>query len=214
MHRSISWKDDEPEKPQLEVAKELSDFMHEDQYLWNELLQGCEKSFAALYQRYFMDLYRYGLKVGDNREVVKDCIHDLYVDLWNKKNQLQPVANVKQYLLVAVKRRLINQFHRSKKVSTQGIIEDHDTLISLSRESEIIDIQTVKEKRDRILKALNLLTERQQKAIRLKFYHNYSNQEIASALAIDINSTYNLMSKAMKRLRNSLTYLVLLLIFG
>ncbi len=180
--------------------------VHEDIYLWGQFSKGCESSFAMLYQKYFTDLYRYGLKTCKEKEIVKDCIHDLFVDLWNKRKKLKPITNTKHYLLTAIKRRLINHHLRSKKVTYQDSFNDKQSLFSLSIEREMIDIQNLKAKKACIAKALNLLSERQRKVLYLRFYENYSNKEIADNLAIDITSTYNLMSKALKRFKSNLTY--------
>ncbi len=209
MQSVISHSEDSPSKSsKLRVIKGKynPERNHEDMLLWKEFTQkGCESSFAMLYQKYFIELYRYGSKLFQEKELVKDCIHDLYVDLWKKRKELKPVNNIRHYLLVALKRRLINQYHRSKKITFQDTFEDRYCLFSLSREHEIIDLQTLKAKKERIINALNLLTERQQKVLRLKFYNNFTNQEIADKLSIDITSTYNLVSKALKGLRNNLT---------
>ena len=162
-----------------------------------------------------MDLYRYGLRFSEQRELVKDCIYDLYVDLWNKRADLELVANVNRYLLVAIKRRLINQYQRSKKLTFQDSFPETELLISFSREKEMVDQQALNEKKEKVLKALNALTERQLKAIRLKYYDNYTTSEIAGKLAIDITSAYNLISKAMKRFKKGLTYILsLILLFS
>ena len=187
------------------VSKSSSKSVNEDMVLWAGILEGCEESFALLYQKYFKELYAYGYEVCQKRELVKDCIHDLFVHLWKKRNELKPVANVKYYLLVSVKRRLINNFNKSKKITFKDSILDSYRLVSLSKEREMIDHQTLETKKYRVTRALNLLTERQQKVLRLKFYDNCNNQEIAQKLSIDINSTYNLVSKALKRLRSNLS---------
>ncbi len=214
MHYISHNKDDLEDAPLTVTTKNPSAAGDQDQVLWDEFREGCEGAFAMMYQRTFMDLYRYGLKISPQKEVVKDCIHDLYVDLWNKREQLKPVDSIKGYLLIALKRKLINYFNRSKKISPQGIFfEDQDIPISISREREIINHQSVKEQKDRILAALDMLTKRQRKALQLKFYHNCTNQEIANKLSLDINSTYNLVSRAVKRLRNSLAGIIIALLF-
>lgn len=214
MHRYISHNKDDLEDAPLTVTKKSPSRAHDqDQLLWDEFREGCDRAFAMLYQKTFMDLYQYGLKISPQKELVKDCIHDLYVDLWNKKEELKPVDNIKGYLLVALKRRLVNHFNRSKKIRPQGMtLEDKNIPISICREREIIEHQSLKEQKDRIFAALEMLTKRQRKALHLKFYHNYSNQEIAKELALDINSTYNLVSKAVKRLRNSLAGIIIALL--
>jgi RNA polymerase sigma factor (sigma-70 family) len=52
--------------------------------------------------------------------------------------------------------------------------------------------------------ALNKLSSRQREAIYLKFYQKLSSQEIADTLQIDINSLYNLISKAIEALRQAI----------
>ncbi|TRX62047.1 sigma-70 family RNA polymerase sigma factor [Fulvivirga sp. M361] len=217
MYHKISHNDDDLEKSKLKISKSSKPvFYDQDLALWDAFREGCESSFAMLYQKTFMDLYQYGLKISQQKELVKDCIHDLYVDLWNKREQLKAVDNVKGYLVIALKRRLINHFKRSKKISVQETLFEHAVLLTTaSRESEIIDHQSLEERKARVFAAMEMLTSRQRKALHLKFYHNFSNQEIAKKLTIDINSTYNLISKAIKLLRNSLTTIILsLILFG
>ena len=214
MPDSVSYNEEGSTKSSLEITRseDKTVFDDENRQLWDELRSGSESAFARLYQKNFITLYHYGLRFCTQREPVKDCIHDLYVDLWNKRSELEPVKNVKRYLLTAVKRRLINQYQRSKKLTLQDSFEDTGLLVSFSREKEMVDQQTLNEKKEKVLKALNSLTERQQKAIRLKYYDNYTTNEIANKLAIDINSAYNLISKAMKRLKKGLTYIISLIL--
>ena len=54
--------------------------------LWNLLTEGNRKALEIIYQRYYLLLLNYGLKCTSDRELIKDCIHDLFVHLYQDRN--------------------------------------------------------------------------------------------------------------------------------
>lgn len=54
----------------------------DDKVLWNLLVKGDQKALEILYQRYYSLLLNYGLKCSTDRELVKDCIQDLFINLY------------------------------------------------------------------------------------------------------------------------------------
>ena len=54
--------------------------------LWNLLTEGNRKALEIIYQRYYLLLLNYGLKCTSDRELIKDCIHDLFVHLYLGRN--------------------------------------------------------------------------------------------------------------------------------
>lgn len=57
-----------------------------DLHLWQEFKKGSESAFAKIYEDYASGLYSYGLKVVYNKELVKDSIQDLFVEIWSSTN--------------------------------------------------------------------------------------------------------------------------------
>jgi RNA polymerase sigma factor (sigma-70 family) len=181
----------------------LACHLKSDEAIWGFFKTSNKQAFAVLYQRYFETLFQYGIKMAEDRDLVKDCIHDLFVDLWKNKENLTDPKCVRAYLLSSIQHKLMRQLTRIR--SRQNEIT-HMTLpiIGPCREDQLIEDQTTLEQKHIISKALAVLTKRQQEAIYLKFYSNLSYKEVAAMMSISVDSTYNLISKAIDSLQDEL----------
>lgn len=47
----------------------------------NKLKNGNRTAWSAMYEQYADTLYAYGMKMAQNRELVNDCIQDLFIYL-------------------------------------------------------------------------------------------------------------------------------------
>jgi RNA polymerase sigma factor (sigma-70 family) len=178
-----------------------------DEATWHSFKQGDKQAYAVLYQRYFEVLYRASLRITADRELIKDCIHDLFITIWKNKDTLSQPDSVKAYLLSAIQRKLKRQTTRLRP--HQNDIEKVKTLpVSNCREDQLIDDQTELEQKYVVDKALNSLTKREREAICLKFYSNLSYKEVAEVMSIRVDSIYNLISKGIDTLQVELNKVV------
>lgn len=169
--------------------------VQKDEAIWGMFKNGDHDAFAALYQRHFKMLFQYGTKLAGDSDLVKDCIHDVFVDLWKKKENLAHPKSVKAYLLSAVQHKMIRQLSRAR--SRQNELAKIDTPARAEcKEHEMIEDQILFEQNYIVNKALRVLTKRQQEAVYLKFYCNLSYKEVAATMNIGVDSIYNLISKA------------------
>ena len=81
----------------------------DDTTLWHLLIQGDRKALEVIYQRYYVLLLNYGLKCTSDRELIKDCIHDLFVYLYHNTRISIEGITVRAYLLRALKNSLFNK---------------------------------------------------------------------------------------------------------
>lgn len=185
-----------------------------DELLWKTFKEGSEAAFEEIYNRYFKTLYNYASKFTPDKELVRDCIHDLFIELWESRHNLRDTTSIKYYLFKAMRYTMLDQLK-----SKSWLKMEHNDAVSSGfdfippHETHLIKEQMDEEQKDRILKALNTLTLRQKEAIYLKFYNNLSYEEIASIMSMNIGSTYNLISKALSVLRKNITPLSLVLLF-
>ena len=90
----------------------LAYHLRNDVAIWSIFKEGDQQAFAILYRRYFKVLFQYGIKMAEDSDLVKDCIHDLFIDLWKNKQNLTDPKSVKAYLLSAIQHKLIRQLTR------------------------------------------------------------------------------------------------------
>ena len=175
-----------------------------EQELWDSFRNGCEDSYALIYQRYFHTLYSYGLKVCSEREIVKDCIQDLFIHIWKSRERLSTTTSIKFYLFRSLKTRLIDSFKFQQKHFQLSEYDLKQETVC-SEELNIIVAQTSEAQMKRVLLALDKLTERQKESLKLKFYENLSSEEIGKRMSISVEGVYNLVSKALSNFSKNLS---------
>ena len=182
--------------------------------IWDNFRNGQEDAFVLIYNQFIDTLYNYGERLTDDRELIKDSVQDLFVDLWKNKEKLPQVTSVKYYLFKAYKRKVIKNLIRKRKLPIdKNILEDYNFEIVFSHESELIARQISEQEQKRLLRSLNKLPRRQKEAITLKFLDGFSYQEVASIMSMNVKSTYNLIYRALAMLKDHFPEFTLLLLF-
>lgn len=172
----------------------------DDETLWKLLLKGNIKVLEVLYRRHYDLLLNYGYKFCQDKELVKDCIQDLFVKL-HQSNSLSGTNHVKTYLLRGIKNLLID------KLSSMKITEDiEDVKFDLTIDDFTLTFLFDKNDDDlrlskQLLEAYQQLPENQKVAIYLRYVRGLSYKEIAEILNIAPQSTMNLVSRALTKLR-------------
>ncbi len=174
-----------------------------DSQMWEAFRNDSRMAYKWIYLNYADLLYNYGLKIIPNDDLVKDSIQDLFIELWNRRKNLTNVNSIKAYLMVGFRRKIIE---RKKKLQRfQSISEIEKFEINFSSKISFTELGIAEERREGLLKALNLLPERQKEAIFLRFYNKLTCKEIGEILEVNAQSVYNLIHRALKMLRNELT---------
>ncbi len=176
----------------------------EDNVLWLNLKSGNKSGFNQLFRKYYSELYYYGMKIDSNPDLVKDSVQDVFVRIWETRENLSEVKNIKSYLIVSVRRMILSQ--KKKSLNFQGYeIDDleqnafHFDLNEFEKHKEIPD-----DVRSLLLESINALTKKQRELIQLFFYHELTYPEISQILGISIQATRNLMYRTLTHLREIL----------
>ncbi|MGY0408412.1 MAG: RNA polymerase sigma factor [Polaribacter sp.] len=182
-----------------------------DLQLWQEFKSGSEFAFEIIYKNHAFKLYSYGLKLVRNKDLVKDAIQDLFIDIWNTKDKLANVTSIKGYLYKSIRRKLIAQATKQRKFFNDT--KDINNLLNTtpSKEFNLIEKQRFDNDCRTLKKHIATLTHKQKEIIHLKFYVGLSYEEIMEVMSLDKKATYNLMSRTIQILRNQMK---LTLIFG
>lgn len=183
-----------------------------DEYaLWKDFRKGDMNAYAAIYKKYFFVLFSYGKKLNADHELVKDCIQELFIKIWNNRENLSETTAIKYYLFTALKRKLLDVVRKPTYEVDMEEADEASLFIDMVDAPVHDDDNPQKES---VLKALNRLSSHQQKILDMKFQKNLSNKEIADELGIGIQSVYNAVFKALRSIRKHLASLLLLLLPG
>jgi len=78
------------------------------------------------------------------------------------------------------------------------------------REDTIIQDEILRQHLKQLHEGMTVLTRRQREAIYLRFYQNLSYDEIAKLMTMKVESVYNVISKAISLLKNTILFFLLI----
>lgn len=173
---------------------------HTDTELVSLLIEGNERAFAVIYERYAFDLYRYARKTIQDGEDCKEIIHDIFESLWKRHGELQHVTILDAYLYRTVKYKIIRYVQHQ---AVKRKYAEHYRLFEAVFETNPDEARHPENIEAFIEQGLAELPERCQMAVRLRWKENLSNGEIAKRMNITKGTVKNYMVTALNHLRAS-----------
>lgn len=175
-----------------------------DLLIWDKFKKGDKSSFSEIYQIYAPTLINYGYKVTSDVALIEDSIQDLFVELWRSREKLSKTDSIKFYLFKALRLKIYRNLSANGS-GKMNSLDGHMTLLkSGSQEDFLIQVEGDLFK-SRILKdVLQKLPLRQQEAINLRYFHSFSNEEIAAIMGISYNSACKTIYAGLKSLKENL----------
>ncbi len=167
--------------------------------LWKCLIASEEAALDGLMQLFFEELFHYGTKFSRDDDLIKDCIQDLFLDLWERRHTLRKDVLVKPYLLVALRRR-IHRVWQMNQLKTDLTIQP-DFSAEFTVEEHIIYSEQTRFIARQMQQLLDALPARQKEVIYLKYFQELDREQIASVMNITLQSVSNLLQEALRKLR-------------
>lgn len=162
--------------------------------------QGAQNAFMSLYDMYAEMLLNYGLCITSDKELVKDCVQDVFIKLISKSQDLQ-VTKVTSYLLISLRNRLLDEFRR-KNYMTETAVEDIriSTTVEDVENSYILDESSLNNVR-KVQILMDELTPRQRQVFTLYYIEQRKYEDICDIMQMNYHSVRNLVHRGMLKLR-------------
>jgi RNA polymerase sigma factor (sigma-70 family) len=172
-----------------------------DDILWNQLRAGDEEAFSLLFEKYFSTLVNYGKTLTTEPNTVKDCVQDVFVDIWTYRHSLNEAVVVKAYLLSSVRKRLARQHEREHIFLRTKDLDSLDFLFDFSIEDRLIADEAMTAKVGQLNLLINKLPPRQKEALYLRYHQGLSVEQVSEVLNMNYQSTKNLLHRSILQLR-------------
>jgi len=173
------------------------------QDVWSNFKGGDFASLGILFETHYQELFYYGIKIVALPELVKDTIQHLFTDVWERRNKMSSVENIKAYLIISLRRELI---HRISKVRKENVDDQLIPLqFSFSTEDFLISTEQDTEHSRLLTKSMEGLTDRQREVILLRFFHGLEFPEISQALEMNVQSVRNLLFRSLDKIRKDMS---------
>jgi len=178
----------------------LSDSDTQTALLLSNFIEGDVSAFSKLYDMYVNLLYNYGYRLTTDIELLKDCIQDVFIKIYNKRTELNTVINFKSYLLISLKNKLCDESRKRVNLSDVAV-DELDIVSSDNIEKDYIAYEKEKMDNTFINKMLDQLSPRQRKAIVLYYIEEKKYEDICAIMEMNYQSVRNLIHRGILKLR-------------
>jgi RNA polymerase sigma factor (sigma-70 family) len=173
-----------------------------DQELWAGIRRSDESAFTALFDLYHTTLYNYGCKLCSNSAIVEDAVQDVFIDVWRLRHGLtEHITSIKFYLYRALRRRIHVGVDKFPVTDDIELIGDNFFINNSNSETILIETESSLIRSRQIQELLSNLPERQIEALTLRYFEDFSTQEIAQIMGVSEKSVRNFIYKALTSLR-------------
>lgn len=186
--------------------------VNEDMSLWADLKNGDEKALKRMYDDHAESLYCYAKKFTKDQGLIEDAIHDLFVNIWRRKESIGLTDSIIKYLCVSLRRDIIRRLKSEQRVATP-----YDDRMDIGFDWSVEDTLAKKEEESiqakKLENAMAKLSARQREAVYLKFFEELSYEDICEVMELNYQSARNLIARALTELRQILKLWAFILIF-
>jgi RNA polymerase sigma-70 factor (ECF subfamily) len=174
-----------------------------DAELWNAVRRDDELAFTALFDRYWVRLYKLAKSYLKNQETSEELVHDIFLNIWNRRGTLE-IDSVQAFLLTAARYQVYNRMRAAKPMML--ILGDTLPANEPFQNNEGEDHLIEQELQQELQQYLVQLPKRCQEIFYMSRVKNLSNQEIADSFGVSKRTVENQITTALKHLRSCLKY--------
>jgi len=169
--------------------------------IWHQFKTGESKAFETIYNEFIDHLYSYGIKMSKDHEMVKDAIHDLFINLYNYKIDLKNPEYIEFYLFKSFRRIILDKIKQGQNSRELEENEDLSFNLSFDLEAEYI-LDESEQYRVKALKALlDSLNPAQKELLYLRFQTGLSYIEIAEILKLKPDTVKKQVQRLLSQIR-------------
>ncbi|MBO0931925.1 RNA polymerase sigma factor [Fibrella aquatilis] len=174
-----------------------------DTDLWNAFRQGDDGAYESIYREFSPVLYSYGYQLCRDSSQTEDCMHDLFVYLYQHRNTLNETNSIKYYLYRCLRRRISEKAQAASRwVSDEDPLTAEKFEPTTPPEIDFMQEQTACEVKQKLDYLLGKLPKRQREALHLLYFQELSYPEIAQIMGLEVKSVYNLTYNSLTSLRD------------
>jgi RNA polymerase sigma-70 factor, ECF subfamily len=174
--------------------------MNDDRNLFLLIKQSDKKSYEILFRAYYAPLCQFSRKFVKDKDDCEEIVQGFFMKLWDKREELDINASVKNYLYSSIRNRCLNYIkHEKIKLEYQSeITKNPDSQFDTT--NFIMEVDLI----ERIDQSIAALPDRRREIFVLSREHGLKYREIADQLGISIKTVETQMGQALKELREKL----------
>ncbi len=167
--------------------------------LQQQIESGNQQAFSSLFRLLYPRLLSFAVQYVHVKETAEEITNDVFIKLWNRKEQLGEVNNISTYLFVSVKNLSLNYLKRYSHLHVA--VENNEgnaNLINLDDPEQQLEW---KEMSFQLTQAIDHLPDQCRTVFKLIKEDGFRYKEVAEILGISPRTVETQLFRAMKKLQ-------------
>lgn len=167
--------------------------------------QGDQQAKEVLYTETCQHMFFLAKSIVKSDEEAMDIIHDSYICVFQKLDNIKNLSGFKSYLRTTVVNRCKNYLSKKKPLYLSDMTEDGEEFELEDIDGEIPDeLLENKDVIECVRRVVESLPEEQRMCVILRYYDEMSLQEIADTLEVSLGTVKSRLSIASKKMRDEI----------
>lgn len=167
--------------------------------------QGDQQAKEVLYTETCQHMFFLAKSIVKSDEEAMDIIHDSYICVFQKLDNIKNLSGFKSYLRTTVVNRCKNYLSKKKPLYLSDMTEDGEDFELEDIDGEIPDeLLENKDVIECVRRVVESLPEEQRMCVILRYYDEMSLQEIADTLEVSLGTVKSRLSRASKKMRDEI----------
>lgn len=128
----------------------------------------------------------------------EDTVQETVIDLWQRRNELEHVRDLRAYAMQSLKNRCISFLRKSRDIATDRI----EFLDAVDDDAIRDEVALTEERAARLDTMMAQLPERQREAVTMRYIEGVSHEEMQRRLGMSSTNVYATLSRAMSALKS------------
>lgn len=161
------------------------------------------QKFAALYDKYFDQIYRYVFRRCSDKETVHDLVSQTFYDaLSHMKDYEWRGFSFSAWLYKIAHNNVLKWYRQQGRVKKVDFEEEPD--FRDDKAEDVLDTLKKKDLQDEVAEVMEKLDPQDREIIKLKFFEEVSNVEIAQIMGLSANHIGVKVFRALKKVKQLL----------
>jgi RNA polymerase sigma-70 factor (ECF subfamily) len=168
---------------------------YNDNDLWIKVCQGDIGSFQLIFKNHYKPLCIHAFVIVKDDEIAQDVVQDVFLKVWNKKEELFQISNIISYLYTAVRNAALDYLRKFKTTEDINELEIGDQAL------DPYQAINIKELGNHLKESVANLPLQCRLIFEMVYIEGRKYQEVADELGLSINTIKTQLKRALVKMR-------------
>ena len=169
--------------------------------VWTRFNTGERAAFSEIYEEFIDSLFAYGYKISHDREMVKDCIQDIFLDLHRLHPNLKNPEYIEFYLFKSLKNAIFHKSQKVKMLQSLPMEGSENCDFKFEVEEDASELESYLLRLEKLKGILAALDPQKRELLYLKFNSGMNYHEIGQILNIQADTAKKQIYRLIDQLR-------------